>query len=254
MELETPHFRLSAYAIGDKNAPRLALLLPGYLDTKDYPDMRRAAEYLADRGYYAVSFDAPGTWESGGDIADYTISNYLRAVDEVIAHFGNRPTLLMGKSMGGLVAQLAAARNTHVVATVAVVSPPKVASEQDGQLQAVGKPAAAWQSSGTAHSERDLPGDPAQFRTFDVPYSFVEDASQYDTTSAVTELHIPKLFIAAEHDTLARSELVRHLYELAAEPKQFKLLPDAEHDYRRQPRSVEQVNHFVGEFLDTCSL
>jgi hypothetical protein len=41
---------------GDQDAAKLALVLPGRLDTKDYAHMVSAVDFLSARGYLAVSF------------------------------------------------------------------------------------------------------------------------------------------------------------------------------------------------------
>lgn len=102
--VQTKSFKLAIYSKGDKNSPRLALVLPGKLDSKDYPHMHSHVDYLAKKGYFALTFDPPGTWESPGDIKLYTMTNYIKAVNELIENFGNKPTFVMGHSFGGSIA------------------------------------------------------------------------------------------------------------------------------------------------------
>src|SRR3989338_4759008 len=105
--LKTKSFDLAVYAKGDPASSKLAIIIPGRLDSKDYAHNTSLVDYLAGRGYFALSFDPPGTWESPGDIGLYTTTNLLKVVDELIEHFGNKPTLLAGQSRGGTVAMLA---------------------------------------------------------------------------------------------------------------------------------------------------
>src|SRR3989344_7326448 len=112
--IKTSSFELAEYQQGDTNSSKLALVLPGKLDTKDYPHMRSHVDFLAGKGYLAVSFDPPGTWESPGDISLYTMTNYLRSVNELIEHFGNKPTFVMGHSLDGALAMEASFRNEVV--------------------------------------------------------------------------------------------------------------------------------------------
>src|SRR3989344_5911947 len=105
--LKTKNFEVAVYIKGDPASAKLAIVTPGRLDTKDYLHNTSLVDYLANRGFYALSFDPPGTWESPGSIDLYTTTNYLKVVDELIEHFGNKPTLLAGHSRGGTVAMLA---------------------------------------------------------------------------------------------------------------------------------------------------
>jgi hypothetical protein len=81
--LETKSFKLASYAEGDPTSARLALVLPGRLETKDYVHIKSHVAHLAGLGFYALSFDPPGTWESPGDIELYTNTNYLKGQGSV---------------------------------------------------------------------------------------------------------------------------------------------------------------------------
>ena len=94
--IKTQSFELAILSRGDKNSEKLALILPGRLDTKDYVSCVSHADYLASKGYFAITFDPPGTWESSGTTELFTTTNYIKAVNELIAHFGDKPTLLVG--------------------------------------------------------------------------------------------------------------------------------------------------------------
>lgn len=59
--IKTENFQLAIYSQGNSNSSKLALVLPGKLDTKDYANMRGHVNYLANLGYFALSFDPPGT-------------------------------------------------------------------------------------------------------------------------------------------------------------------------------------------------
>src|SRR5690349_20918923 len=105
--IKTRSFELAVNASGNKNASKLAIVIPGRLDTKDYAHNVSHVDYLSSKGYYAVSFDPPGTWDSPGDIELYSTTNCIKAVDELIEYYGNKPTLLLGHSRGGSIAMLA---------------------------------------------------------------------------------------------------------------------------------------------------
>ena len=119
--IKTKSFELAVLTRGDRNAKKLALLLPGRLDTKDYACFPNHADYLAELGFYVVAFDPPGTWESPGSIDLYTTTNYIKAVNELIEYFGNKPTLLMGHSRGAAVSIFAYA-NSAVIGIVPVMA------------------------------------------------------------------------------------------------------------------------------------
>lgn len=76
--VKTKSFDLAVYKNGDEYASKVVLVLPDKLDTKDYASMRSHVDFLASKGFFALSFDPPGTWESPGDIWLYTTTSYIQ--------------------------------------------------------------------------------------------------------------------------------------------------------------------------------
>lgn len=243
--IETADFRLDTYATGEPDSRRLALVLPGLVDTKDRPYLREHTDFLGGLGYLAVAFDPPGTWSSSGSIEDYTVTNYLQAISQLIEHYGNRPTTLAGASLGGRIALLAAMRNGHVDRAVAITTVFPFIRDENRQSRTV-----KWQAQEERLFKIEDPNVPDRYREFRLPYSHSEDAQQYDVpgTAALAELAIPKLFIVATRDSLVPPAVAYETYEMAAEPKElFKL--NADHDYWRTPNHIRRVNRIIGGFL-----
>lgn len=248
--IRTKSFELAYYTKGKEKAQKLVLVLPGRLDTKDYPHMKSHVEYLAGRGYLALSFDPPGTWESPGDINLYTMTNYLKAVNELIEYFDNRPTFVFGHSRGGSMAVLAAIKNPHVTHFVSVMGGYSYAPGVYKRL--LGEE--SWQSKGYKVEKRDVPGSVSnEIKIFNLPYSFVEDQKQYDMLDGLRECAKPKLFILGTKDLTVKPEVIKTAFEVSAEPKVLFSL-DSDHNYRLQPDLIKKVNDCVGKFLDQFNL
>lgn len=243
--IETSKHLLAVYAKGNKDAGRLAVVLPGFLDTKDYAHIRSHVDYLAARGYFAVSFDPPGTWESGDDIRQYTTSNYLLAVEGLLAKF-DKPAFIVGHSLGGRVGILASLRSPHVFACASIMSGASIAGHWTPPDKV-----ASWKTNGTLAASRDLPYEPQKRRQFYVPFSFYEDALQYDARHGLDKLTIPKLFVAGRQDPYVPTGEVQEVFDAAGDPKQLVML-DASHVYRRQPRAVAAINDALQVFLDNA--
>src|SRR3989344_1821325 len=241
MELiKTPSFELAIYKRGNENAERFMLCLPGRLDTKDYPNMRGHVDYFSKKGYLAVSFDPPGTWESPGDIELYTMTNYLKAIDELIVYFGNKPTVLIGHSRGGTIAMIAGIKNksvTHFIAVMSSTSPSQIGW---GELNA-----------DVEITLRDMPpNDSEHKKTFYLPLNYFKDAEQYNPLEALRTCTKPKLFIRGTKDTVIDLEEIKEAYENSADPKVYREI-NSEHDYRLDMTVVEEVNKIVDEFLSS---
>jgi pimeloyl-ACP methyl ester carboxylesterase len=239
--IQTSSFKLASYSRGDKDSSRLALVLPGRLDTKDYAHMRNQVEYFADKGFYGLSFDPPGTWESPGDITAFTTTNYLKAVNEVIEHFGNRKTVLFGHSRGGAVAMLtstnpAVERIAMIMATYGKPSSPSAkAVEQGFELEL-----------------RDLPpgtSKTTEKRKFELPLSYFKDGEQYHPREVLNSFIKPKLLIYGTEDAFTPVERVKEVYaEITGQKMIYEL--HSEHDYRYHPELFKEINTVMEKFLN----
>ena len=237
--IQTKSFKLATYIRGDEKSPRLVIVLPGRLDTKDYLHMRNHVDYFAQKGFLALSFDPPGTWESPGSIEIYTITNYIKAVNELIAYFGNRPTVLMGHSRGGTIAMLVGASNKNATHIISVMSYPGPSNIDEDTKQ-----------NGFHESQRDMPFDKNQERkVFRLPLSYFEDGLLYDASNDLKKSDKPKLFILGTKDDVVKPEHVREAYAMSAKPKTLYEL-NSDHDYRHHKNLIDEVNEVVGEFLD----
>lgn len=240
--ISTKSFRLSIYAKGDPSAKKLALVLPGKLDSKDYLHMTSHVDMLSAMGFYALSFDPPGSWESPGDITLYTVTNYIISVHEIIEYYGNRPTLLIGHSLGSAVATLAHAANPNVFAFVSLMTP----IGKDGFSN---KADPEWESTGFKISKRALPpGDGPKIKEFKLPYTFYLDKNNFKLTAEILHSTKPKLFVLGKEDALIPSDRIRQTFKLFAEPKELYEL-DWGHSYRRNLKKIKEVNEVIKRFL-----
>ncbi len=240
--IKTTSFELAVYQQGEEDSNKLALVLPGLFDTKDYAHMRSHVDYLSTLGFLSISFDPPGTWESPGDISNYTGSSYLQAINELIDYFGNIPTFTMGHSRGATMSIASAVTNSAIKAFAAIM-PSHIKGDYLGRTNK------EWQIKGYRLLKRDLPpGGGKEIKRAKLPYSFFEDQTTYDYTEPLRLCTKPKLFIYGTHDTGATPKRVKNIYNIAAEPKTLKGI-DSDHDYRLKPYKIEEVNKSVESFL-----
>lgn len=240
--VKTKSFDLAVFARGNENAKKLALLIPGRLDTKDYANFISHAEYLAERGFLAVAFDPPGTWESSGKIEEYTTTNYIKSINELIEFFGNRPTLLVGHSRGASVAMLTSMSNTAIIGIILIMAnygPPTPPNEQAKQR-------------GFDISYRDLlPGTSktSEQKKFLLPISYWKDGQSYNPLQVLKKCTKPKLLIYGTKDEFTSPEEVKQIYENIPEPK-IVIEIQSKHDYRYDSKAIESVNKAIGKFLE----
>lgn len=242
--IKTQNYVLALYTKGDPESSKLAIVIPGRLDSKDYAHNTDLVDFLATRGYCALSFDPPGIWESPGGIELYTTTNYLHAIDELIEYFGNRPTLLVGHSRGGTVAMLVGPLNSHVTSIIAILSSTGAPDTPD-QDRVI---------NGALVSYRDMPPGKmvtVEQKRFDLPLNYFIDGQRYDARAGLHNCVKPKLFFYSTKDDA--NELEKVGYEVSPEPKMMYPL-DSEHNYRYYEEIMEKVKKISGEFLDKYDL
>lgn len=221
---------------------QLAVLCPGTTDSKDYAHLVALAEALTERGYTTVRFDPTGTWDSAGDITDYSVTQYLHDIRTVIDHMLSTGTyeqiLVGGHSLGGVLSMLYAARDPRVTAVVNIMGSATFPRKYNAAI------IDAWKTSGARTTARDIPSSTEQ-REFVVPYSFVIDRLQYHVLEDIGAVHAPLLLIAGELDDIVPAEELATIYEHANQPKQLITIPGIGHDYRHHPDEIAVVNQHI---------
>lgn len=226
---------------------KLAILCPGYLDSKDYAHLVALANMLARRGYVAVRFDPTGTWESGGEISDYTTTQYLEDIRTVLEFMlgedGFKNVLLGGHSRGGQLSVLYAARDNRISTVLGIMAPTGKPYSDDDEEK--------WKKEGVRISQRDLPGGKEGKKEFRVPFSHALDKNKYNGYEDIVKIHAPVVLIAGELDELVTPEETKELFDKANEPKKMAVIENIGHNYRFNDKEIEIVNKKISELLDT---
>ena len=132
------------------------------------------------------------------------MTNYLKAINELIKYYGNKPTFIMGHSRGASMAILAGLRNPYISSFASIFSSLMVEGYKDKSDTAL------WRKQGYLLEKRDLPpGGGPKIKEFKLPYSFFEDQLKYNVTEDLRNSNKPKLFMLGKHDVLATPEVVR---------------------------------------------
>ncbi|WP_374527382.1 alpha/beta fold hydrolase [Novosphingobium sp.] len=118
-----PGVEIAADVAGTKGAPTVIL---GHGGGQTRHSWDKCEEQLAAAGYYAINYDLRGhsdsDWAPDGDYSIVTRANDLAAV----AEYGTRPLALVGASLGGITAMVAASRGLEPSAIVLVDIVPKM--------------------------------------------------------------------------------------------------------------------------------
>lgn len=234
----------------ENEAGKLAILCPGYLDSKDYKGLVGLSEVLSNKGYTVVRFDPTGTWESEGEISDYTNTQYLKDIKNVLEYMLSQRmythVLLGGHSRGGQLSIIYAARDPRISQVVAIM--PSSKDMMTGQRYK------DWEKTGVSISYRDLPGNKDKRREFRVPFSHVEDREKYDVMEDVKKIRVPIVIVAGELDKLCLPKYVKEIFDKANQPKKFVIVQGVGHDYRHSNSKVGLVNKEILKLIQGISI
>lgn len=230
----------------NKNPKKLAVLMPGYLDTKNYNHIKLLEKDLNKIGYTTISFDPTGIWESDGKVEQYNFTQYLKDIETIINFAKNKnkfdEIILIGHSFGGRIALYYASMHPEISAVIVLMSALKSYHSKDKL--------SIWKKAGLRFSKRDLPENPKKFREFVTSYSSEFNRSKCDISKIVKKYQNPLLVLAAELDKVTNPKYVKQLYDFANEPKEFKIIKEIGHDYRHNKKDVKIVNDAIIHFLD----
>ncbi|PRY56033.1 alpha/beta hydrolase family protein [Glycomyces artemisiae] len=200
----------------------------------------RLAERLAARGVAACRFDFAGCGDSDGDFADLTVSDQvaqaLAVLDALAAHPAVDPDRLslMGMSLGGLTAQLAAAKRP--VRSLALWAPAAGAV-------AMGEEGAKRRADAIAeHGYDDFGGLP-------VHQGFVDDAAGIDPFAAAAAYPGPVLLAVGSEDFVLGTRLLGEYQGLYGDRLDLHVFDGVGHGFETVP-ARERLVELTASYLE----
>jgi len=218
---------------------RLAVLLPGYLDSPDYLHMKVFNTRLIQLGYNVETLDPCNLWKSHF-IPNYNITNYLHQIEQTIDKFEVKnleELILIGHSLGAYVSIIAGNTFRQVSKIIALCPPSSVTQTHN------------WKPNEVRSSKRDLPQNPKRFRKFNIPYSFYEDAKKYSALNAISKIGKPLMILIGLLDTIVLPSNTELLIKNACHPYVVRL-SNIGHNFRKSYTETEIVMNEIENFLN----
>lgn len=218
---------------------KLAILLPGFLDSPDYLHLIIIEKGLQALGYTAIRLDPCGLW-SDGDIHKYSITNYLKDIRKAIDIYKDEKpeeVILVGHSVGGFVAIIAGERYAEVTRIIALCPP-----------SGFDNPPVKWNDKGFRIVKRDMPRDKTTLTEFVVPISFAYDSFTYDAIATVKRIEKPLMILITMDDIVVPPQDTEKLVEAARNPYVIRL-EGIGHDFRHSEQECDIVMGEIEKFL-----
>jgi esterase/lipase len=219
---------------------KLALLLPGFLDSPDYLHMLTFEKGLERMGYVVERLDPCNLWKTK-DTNNYTITNFIKQIKDRVDYYKKQnpeEIVLIGHSMGGFTAIVAGSKIEEVTKIVTLCPPPD-------RNHSVHK----WGENGVRISKRDLPDKPNEFVEFAIPYSHVKDVLQYSAVEEAKKIHKPLMIFIALNDTVVLPVDTERIVKVANNPYVVRQ-PNMGHDFRFLKKECDIVFDEIKKFLE----
>ena len=216
------------------------LLAHCFTCSKDLHTMTRLSRGLLSSGWAVLRFDFTGIGESDGDFADKTVTRNVQDLVEAAAFLTGRvdaPLCLLGHSLGGAAALLAAERIGNV-ASIAVLCAPSTPVHMRAALSHV-----VDEVEETGIVNVTIAG-----RQFPISAGFFADLERHEQRKAVADLGCPLLVVHALDDEVVPVEDGEANFAAARQPKAFMPMLSTDHLISDRRRAEEVVEHVVAWF------
>lgn len=203
-----------------------------------YNAVRNITRQLTSYGFGVVRFDFTGLGKSEGEFVDSHFSaniDDLIAVNDYLSKHLQAPSLLVGHSLGGAAAIVAASKLENIVAVATIGAPSTVdhvTKHFSHQLEEVAT---------KGHVKVDIGGRP-----FKINQDFVDDFGKTDLPSITENLRKPILIMHSPLDDIVHIDNAQELYVRAKHSKSFISLDDADHLL-----SNEMDSKYAGDMIGT---
>lgn len=187
----------------------------------DYNAVRNVTRQLTNYGFGVVRFDFTGLGRSEGEFSDSHFSaniDDLIAVNDYLNEHYEAPSLLVGHSLGGAAAIVAASKLENIVA-VATIGAPSTVDHVTKRFS-------------HQFEEKDTKGDVKVNiggRPFKINQDFINDFGKTDLPAITENLRKPILILHSPLDAIVHIDNAQELYIRAKHPKSFISLDNADH-------------------------
>jgi len=211
------------------------IMIPGLMGHPQETVFKDLKEQLINLGHKVYIL----AWPNFPDrLTEYNFTNTINSASQEIERIGTSDLVIMGVSMGGIIATYLA-RKYSPQKLVLAVSPDQAGTEDD-----LANKYKNWMESGYRELKSSIHG------LLSIPFSFIEDAKKYNALNYIPKVNCPILFIVGEKDEKIKLSVSTTLFEAANEPKYWDLVPNMQHRYQYQEGMLPIVNKKIIDFIE----
>ncbi len=219
--------------IHETRGDTVGIYIPGFASHMQGNKARLLAQTAQARGRSWIRFDQRGTGVSDGSFAALTLSRCLADVRLLLKLIAPRSAVLVGSSLGGWLAVLAASRWPEQVRAMLLLAPSfNFVQRWYGELPATVR--AEWARRGM-HRFQDRYGGP----DYDLNFDIVADAWRYDLLRWPPSLHCPVRILHGGADEVVPVAVSEAFAKAVDSPHiTLEVLPGADHRLSGQERTL----------------
>lgn len=205
--------------------------------TKDILSATRICRFLAENGIATLRFDFRGLGDSEGDFSQTTftdnVEDILSAYDFMQREY-KIPEILIGHSLGGTTALVAASKLKEIKAVVTINSPCHPIHVKRHFVDVEDE--ILWSGAGDVM---------IQGRPFKLQREFFDDLEKQDMKEVFKNLDAALLVLHSPNDETVNVKNANYIFSMARHPKSFIALDGVDHLITKEPdaRYVAQVIH-----------
>ncbi|HYB98918.1 MAG TPA: alpha/beta hydrolase [Candidatus Limnocylindrales bacterium] len=220
-------------------AGRWLVLCHGMESTRGGTKQQAIVQRMVPRGYNVLRFDFSFVGDSEGDYEDLTVTgevgDVLGALD-FMSEFAASDCTLVGSSLGGLVALLAAAQAPHVVsrvATIAAVADTRLFTENLGD-----KAIADWRRRGRHRIGSGF-----------LKPTFLDDVLRIDAPATLAKVAMPVLVMHGDADTVVPLRHAHIIADSVSGPVKVETFAGVGHRFE-EPGALERLLDVLERWLE----
>lgn len=231
-----------AWARQDGRGPSV-VFLPGFRSDMTGDKASALATFCTERDQSMLRFDYSGHGASGGRFEDGTISRWRDDALAVIDRLSDGPMILVGSSMGGWIALLAAlARPDRIAALIGIAGAPDFTEVLMWQAMTFAERATIVRD-GVLHAPSQY-GEP-----YPITRALIEDGRSHLLLDAPIELDCPIRLLHGQSDPDVPWEMSLRVAErLTSRDVQVILVKDGDHRLSR-PQDLALLRHTLAALL-----